>query len=313
MRAHRVPARFVALIGLFLAAVAPTVRLKAAESAAVPGLLSTLSDGGSSSRESRRQAIAALPLEKMAEPQRRAIEKALRATTLYRRLPAQTFVCDADLFEFAIESPESIVDIWRVLGISRLALDPAGPDQWRLADGYGTVGMLRLLHHERQSHKGTLVFHGRGAYTGSLAPKPLSGACLLIVQHKPAAPAADGRPRQQIQIDAFVDVDGMGLEIVTRTLQPLIVRSAASNLHEICLFLSTLSEAATENPEGVVHLASRLTRTTPEDRQSLAMIARTAGKNSPLAAATPDDAQRLQTELAARWLSTDDLDDMHRQ
>jgi hypothetical protein len=105
----------------------------------------------------------------------------------------------------------------------------------------------------------------------------------------------------------------MGLEIVTRTLQPLIVRSAASNLHEICLFLSTLSEAATENPEGVVHLASRLTRTTPEDRQSLAMIARTAGKNSPLAAATPDDAQRLQTELAARWLSTNDLDDMHRQ
>ena len=310
MRAHRVSVRFMAALGLLLAVVNPTVRLEAAEA---PGLLSALADGGSSSRESRRQAIAALPLEKMAEPQRRAIEKALRATTLYRRLPVQTFACDADLFQFALENPESIVDIWRVLGISRLALDPAGPNQWRLADGYGTVGMLRLLHSERQTHNGTLIFHGRGAYSGSLSPKPLSGTCLLVVQHKPATPAADGRPRQQIQIDAFVDVDGMGLEIVTRTLQPLIVRSAASNLHEICLFLSTLSDAATKNPEGIVHLASRLTQIDPADRQSLAAIARAAGKDSPLAAATPDDARRLQTELAARWLSTDDLDELHRQ
>ncbi|MEI7781253.1 MAG: hypothetical protein WCJ18_04920, partial [Planctomycetota bacterium] len=101
--------------------------------------------------------------------------------------------------------------------------------------------------------------------------------------------------------------------IVTRTLQPLIVRSAASNLHEICLFRSTLSDAATKNPEGIVHLASRLTQIDPADRQSLAAIARAAGKDSPLAAATPDDARRLQTELAARWLSTDDLDELHRQ
>ncbi|MEI7782565.1 MAG: hypothetical protein WCJ18_11665, partial [Planctomycetota bacterium] len=115
----------MAALGLLLAVVNPTVRLEAAEA---PGLLSALADGGSSSRESRRQAIAALPLEKMAEPQRRAIEKALRATTLYRRLPVQTFACDADLFQFALENPESIVDIWRVLGISRLALDPAGPN-----------------------------------------------------------------------------------------------------------------------------------------------------------------------------------------
>jgi hypothetical protein len=315
MRAHRLPARVVVSMGFLvaLAAAAPAARLRAAESPAAPGLFPAFSDGGSSSREARRQAIEALPLKQMTEPQRRAVEQALRSTTLYRKLPVQTLTCDTDLFEFALDNPESIVDMWRVLGISRLVLDPAGPAQWRLADGYGTVGMLRLLHHARRGQQGTLVFHGRGAYSGPLAPKPLSGTCLLVVQHEPVAPAADGRQRQQIRIDAFLDVDGVGLEIVTRSLQPLIVRSAASNLHEICLFMSTLSEAAVENPEGIVHLASRLTRTDPEDRQSLAKIARAAGKNSPLAAATPADAERLQTELAARWLSTDELDQVHRR
>jgi hypothetical protein len=314
MRLHQLPARAVVSFGFLiaLALAAPAARLRAAESPQQPGLLPAFSDGGSSSREARRQAIEALPLDQMTEPQREAVEKALRSTTLYRKLPVQTLTCDTDLFEFALANPESIVDIWRVLGISRLVLDPAGPSQWRLADGYGTVGMLRLLHHARRGHKGTLVFHGRGAYSGPLAPKPLSGTCLLVVQHEPAADD-DGRQRQRIRIDAFLDVDGVGLEIVTRSLQPLIVRSAAANLHEICLFMSTLSEAAVKNPEGIVHLASRLTRTDPEDRQSLAAIARAAGKNSPLAAATPADAERLQTELAARWLSTDELDQVHRR
>jgi hypothetical protein len=128
-------------------------------------------------------------------------------------------------------------------------------------------------------------------------------------------PAVDGRQRQIVQIDTFLDMDGVGLEIVTRTLQPLIVRSAASNLHEICLFMSTLSDSARTNPEGVAQLAGRLQQTDAADRQALATIARQAAQP---AAARPQAGRidaadmaavdRLQTELAARWLSTDELD-----
>jgi hypothetical protein len=256
-----------------------------------------------------------MPLDRIAEPQRKAIEPCLRAATLYRRLPVETVTCDADLLDFALAKPEAIVDIWRVLGISRLTLDPVGPRQWRLSDGYGTVGVLRLVHQERQGRGGLLVFHGRGAYTGPLSPKNLTGSCVLLVRHGPAMPAVDGRQRQIVQIDTFLDMDGVGLEIVTRTLQPLIVRSAASNLHEICLFMSTLSDSARTNPEGVAQLAGRLQQTDAADRQTLATIARRAAQP---AAGRPQTARidaadvaavdRLQTELAARWLSTDELD-----
>jgi hypothetical protein len=277
-------------------------------------------DSGSSSRESRRRALEALPLDRIPEPHRKAIEPCLRSATLYRRLPAETVACDAALLDFALTKPEAIVDIWRVLGISRLTLDPVGPRQWRLSDGYGTVGVLRLVHQERQGRSGLLVFHGRGAYTGPLSPRNLTGSCVLLVRHGPAMPAVDGRERQTVQIDSFLDMDGVGLEIVTRTLQPIIVRSAASNLHEICLFMTTLSDSARTNPEGVAQLAGRLQQTDAADRQTLATIARRAAQ--PAANAMPHGARRdapgmaaadqLQTELAARWLSADELDRIQR-
>jgi hypothetical protein len=264
-------------------------------------LATFLADGGSSTEAARREALEALPLERMAEPQRRAVEACLRATTLYRHLPTKTFACDGELLAFAVRKPETIVDIWRLLGISRLSLDPAGPQQWRLDDGYGTIGSLRLVHAERRGTAGMLVFHGRGAYTGPLAPKPLSGSCVVLVRHAPAAAAVDGRARQTIAVDAFLDMDGRGLEIVTRTLQPLIVRSAAANLHEICLFMTSLSAAAESNPEGVIRLIGRLPRTEPADKQTLAGITRAVGRGA-VQPAVGAQQEELSTELAARWL-----------
>jgi hypothetical protein len=301
-------------------ALAATPLLRPARADRADGAAARI-DSGSSSRESRRRALAALPLDRIPEPQRKAIEPCLRSATLYRRLPTETVICDAELLDFALTKPEAIVDMWRVLGISHLTLDPVGPNQWKLNDGYGTTGMLRLVHQERQGRSGLLVFHGRGVYTGPLSPKNLTGSCVLLVRHGPAMPAVDGRERQTVQIDTFLDMDGVGLEIVTRTLQPIIVRSAASNLHEICLFMTTLSDSARTNPEGVAQLAGKLQQTDAAARQTLATIARRAAK--PAANAMPHAARRdaadmaaadrLQTELAARWLSADELDRMQRQ
>ncbi|MBT6641546.1 MAG: hypothetical protein HOB45_00265, partial [Planctomycetaceae bacterium] len=179
-------------------------------------------DWGSSSRHARRRAEEALPLNKMSEDNRLAVEKSLQSTTLYRRLPIELFTCDSELLAFSLDKPEAIVDIWRLLGISRLSLDPIGPEEWKLTDGYGTVGQLQLAYRERRQHGGMLVFQGKGAYTGPLSPKNLTGGCVLMVRYREAEPMVDGRLRQAIQIDAFLNMDGIGLEIVTRTLQPLI-------------------------------------------------------------------------------------------
>ena len=86
---------------------------------------------GSSGREARRRAIESVPLAQMNAADRFIAQECLRQTTVYRRLPAATIQCSEPLLDFVLAKPETLVDLWRVLGISRLALDPAGAGRWR--------------------------------------------------------------------------------------------------------------------------------------------------------------------------------------
>ena len=234
----------------------------------------------------------------MPEPDRKLAAHALRAATLFRRLPTEIVTCDPGLLELTLGKPEVLVDLWRTLGISRLALDPTAPGQWRLSDGYGTEGHVRLLHHERTAQGGLFVFHGRGGYTGPLAPKRLTGSCLVVVRHAAADPDTLGRPRHAVQVDAFLDVDGLGLEIVTRTLQPLIVRSAAANFHEISLFVTQFAAAAERNPAGVERLAGRMTRTATADAVAAVTVHCVV---SPAPTGVGTDAIRVRASDATRY------------
>lgn len=300
-------------LGLVLAPGLQIAARAAGESGFSASVAATVADAGSSSREARIRATEAVPLDRMAPVERQIADQAIRQTTLYRHLPRASVACDAALLDFVLTKPETLVDVWRVLGISLLALDPAGPGRWRLSDGYGTVGTVRLLHHERDGRGGLYVFHGRGAYEGPLAPKQLTGSCLIVVRHSADPTAAADRPRQTVQLDAFLDVDGLGLEIVTRTLQPLIVRSAATNLHEISLFVSQFSAAAARNPAAVARLADRMSRTEPQDRRTLVALASgRSGGSSPAQSRRPGE-DDVQAELAARWMNTDQLDAMQRR
>lgn len=270
---------------------------------------SRLPDTGSSSRDLRRQAAAAVPLARMPDAHRDLAQTVLRSATFHRRLPVAAIECEPALLDFVLTKPEALVDVWRVLDISRLSFDPAGPGQWRLADGYGTVGTVRLLHQERHRGGGLLVFHGRGAYSGPLSPKKLTGSCLVVIRHRPAGGDEHGMPRHAVTTDAFLDVDGLGLEIVTRALHPLIVHSAASNLHEVALFVTQFAAAGARNPGGVARLTERMERTSPEDRRTLAALAGGTG----LTVSGDGADEELRSQLASRWLSVDQLDATRRR
>jgi len=287
------------VLGLMVGAALPRSGHAGGDARPAGGLVGALGQPG---RDAERRALDAVPLDRMAAAERAIAERTMRRCTLARRLPEASITCDPALIDFVLSKPETIVDVWRVLGISRLALDPTGPGSWRFSDGYGTTGSVRLLHRERGEHGGLYVFHGTGGYDGSLAPKPLTGSCVVVVRH--AIDAAAGRSRQTVRIDAFLDVDGMGLEIVTRTLQPLIIRSAATNVHEISLFVTQFAAAAARNPVAVSRMADRMTRTPPEDRRRLVTLAAgAAASRSSLTA--PDD---VRAELAARWMTAEQLD-----
>lgn len=273
------------------------------------GLTETLARFGAAGRDSCRRAIDDLPLDRMSPASRQVIEHFRKSTTLHRRLPTETVQCERAFVEFVLEKPETLVDVWRVLGISRVSLDPVAPGCWRLSDGYGTTGMVRLVHHDRGPGGGLLVFHGQGGYSGPLAPQDLTGSCLVVVRH---APAGDDGGGWRVELEAFLDVDGLGLEIVTRTLQPLIVRSAAANVHEICLFLTQFATAAARNPAGVARLAARMPQTSPADQRLLVAVASGSAGTSVHPPVEDQEPERVREELAARWLPAESLDATRR-
>lgn len=247
----------------------------------------------------------------MSPAARHAVDHFGESTTLYRRLPAETIACERSLVEFVLEKPETLVDVWRVLGISRVALDPTGEAAWRLSDGYGTTGTVRLLHHDRGPRESLLVYHGQGGYEGPLSPRALTGSCLIVVRHRGVV-GAGGEPACRIEFEAFLDVDGLGLEIVTRSLQPLIVRSAAANVHEISLFVGQFARAAARNPAAVARLADRMPRTAAADRRRLVALACGGAGSPPLEMAVESEADIVHEELAARWLPAEELDAARR-
>lgn len=245
-----------------------------------------------------------IPVARLSAAVQETVERATRAATIQRSLPPASVTCDAAFLDFALSRPDVMVDLWRALGISRLSLDPVAPGQWRLADGYGTTGTVQLLHRERTATGGMCIFIAHGGYTGSLSPRDLTGSCLVVVRYDAIGPDRDGRERQGVAIDAYLDVDGLGLEIVTRTLQPLIMRSAAANMREICLFVSQLTAAAARNPVAMARLGERMERTPPQDRRAFAALA--AGHPLPIVAS--ENAADIREELAGRWLTVEQLD-----
>ncbi len=300
-------ARTAAALALGLGMVCSLAGGRGSEAAERPpasgGITATLADVATAGRAACSRAIDRLPVDRMTPAARQTIDHFRQSTTIHRRLPAEMIRCNRSLLDFILAKPEALVDVWRVLGISRVSLDPVGPGRWQLCDGYGTTGSIHVLHRERHDGNGLVVLYGRGGYAGPLSPKDLTGSCLVVIRHETVA-GADRLPEQQIELEAFLDVDGIGLEIVTRTLQPLIARSAAGNVHEICLFVSQFADAADRNPAGVARLADRMPRTEPADRRLLVALA--CGHGTPPQPPLGDPGgERVHEELAARWLPAD--------
>src|SRR3989304_5292579 len=76
--------------------------------------------GATSERAARDEAIRAIPWKQLADPQRRKLQSVIRNSSMYRRLPTRVIDCDPDLFTFLLQHPEVVVDVWQMMGVSRV-------------------------------------------------------------------------------------------------------------------------------------------------------------------------------------------------
>ncbi|MFO0789032.1 MAG: hypothetical protein U0805_06205 [Pirellulales bacterium] len=234
-----------------------------------------------SSRAARDEAVRLIPWKQMSPANRSQAQSIINDASIYRRLPTRIIDCDPDLFTFLLQHPEVVIDVWHVMGISQVALNKSPDGLYRGTDGAGTNGTVRYLFSNwGPSAQNTAVVFAEGAYTGPPFITPLRAQTIMLVRSS-AIQETNGRHYVTVHIDSFVRVEQLGVEIVAKTVQPWINKSADQNVIETLTFVSNFSRTAERNPQGMQRLANRLNAVDEPTRgQLISLCFRTAERYS---------------------------------
>jgi len=221
----------------------------------------------SSSREARDEAVRSLGQAKLSREARAKISSVLGATTIYRRLPSQLIECDPNLYVFLVEHPDLVVNIWEALGISEVSVERIGDNAFLADDKAGTLGRMEYLHRSPEMH----LVYAEGSYEGPLFGRPIKGKSLLILQARYFRNSG-GRHYVRCRMDAFLQVENVGVGMLAKTFQPLVGAAADHNFRETAAFLSSVSRAAEINYPGMQRMAENLTRVAEDEREEFASL-----------------------------------------
>jgi len=237
-------------------------------------------------KAARQSAIRALPLDKIDRELRSKVSQVISKPTIFRRLPIEVIDCDPNLFLFLVEHPEVVVNIWEVMGISKVTLKRTGADTFEASDGTGTTGKITYCYGDHD----TQLIYAEGAYEGPLFSKPLKARCVLLLK---AAYVQETNSRYYVttRLDTFIQIENAGIDLLARSFHPLVIKSADYNFTETASFLATISRTAEVKPHGMLRLNNKLTRLEPDVRNRFAELTLEVAETS---------RERGATKLASR-------------
>jgi hypothetical protein len=131
----------------------------------------------------------------------------------------------------------------------------------------GTTANAELIYGDQGMH----IFYCEGQYDGPLVPRSVTGRCVLVLNSISSPQTAAGHQITAC-LDIFLQVDQLGAEVITKTLQPVVGRSADRNFLETLGFIERIWRTATENGPGMQRLASRLPQVAPAQRQQFSQL-----------------------------------------
>jgi hypothetical protein len=214
---------------------------------------------GTSSREAREQAVQRIPFKQLTPQANQRLRTVVDSSSYFRRMPTEQLDCDPEMFAFLVRNPEVIVNIWDVMGVTKVALNRTGPYQLSGQDGAGTSSQMDLVYGTDSMH----IYFASGSYKGSLWARELTGRCVVVLQNKPVR-LPDGKQGLSASMDVFMKLDNMGADLIVKTLGPLVGKTADFNFTECAAFVSQISQTAEKNPYGIQQLAKRLTNIDPK-------------------------------------------------
>ncbi len=223
--------------------------------------------------ETREAAVRQIPWEKLSPNNRQRVLQVVNRAAIFRRMPSRAIQCEPDFYRFLVENPDVVVGIWQVLGVTKIRLEPRGPNTFFLDDAAGTVAQLQYILGSPSCH----VLYGEGQYSGPLMLRPLQGRCVIVVNSSYIR-EKDGTAYVSATLDLFVQVDRGGIELLTKALNPLFGTMAENNYRQTFAFLGALYRTAVVRGTALRHLASQAPNISPDVRDKFLTLVAEAGR-----------------------------------
>ncbi len=249
------------------------------------------------SRSARNEAMRSIPWKSLSNGERRMVQYVARNATIYRRMPTRVIDCDPVVFNFLGQHPEVVTELWKMMGVCNLNLELVGPETYRATDGSGTSGTVRYLASNwNDDAQNVALIYCEGKYSGAPLPRAVTARSVLLLRSGSTV-ETNGRPYVTARLDSFVLVDKIGAELVAKTIQPLLVKTADHNFVETMKFVGTFSKTAENNPAGMQRLADKLDRVDEPTRHGMVQICtEVASRYNSMGTARHDTAVRLATQ-----------------
>jgi hypothetical protein len=270
-----------AALGLSIGPVEPA-------GAAGPASLRPNPTEASTSDAARHDAMRSIPMERLTPDDRAKVNSVLSNVSVFRRMPVKVVDCDPDMYLFLVRHPDVVVNIWEVLKLSKLQLRQIGENEFQLTEPSGTVATLRFVYQSHDTH----VVYCEGTYEGPLLPRPVKGHSVLVLKNGYVR-ETNGRYFVTSRLDAFLAIEPAGAELLTKTVSPLLGKTADNNFAQTLALVGSLSHTAEVNDRGVRRLASQLTGVQPEVRNRLAELVTALSQKTALSAA-PEKTARVE-------------------
>lgn len=253
-----------------------------------------------SSRETQADATRRIPMQSLNRESQTLVNDVIDKPSFFRRMPTQNIDCDPQMFQHLVRYPEVLVNIWDVMGITKVQVNRTGPYTFTADDGVGTTCKCDLIFGNDKVH----IYYGTGAYKGNMAPRQITGRCVCVL-YSSTAMSATNRPSINGSMDVFLKLDNLGADLLTRTLSPLVGKTADYNFVESAKFLAQISQVCEHNPTGAQILASKLTKIQPQIRDEFSRIALRIGSESANANFVPQMANVGPTSAMPTSLGSD--------
>jgi hypothetical protein len=223
---------------------------------------------GHSGESVRQSAIQSLPMDKLDAQDRAKVHAVLANVTIFRRLPVRVVDCDPDLYLFLVRHPDVVINIWNTLKISQLQLKQTGPKEFRLKEDSGVTADLEYLYRGHDTH----LIYAEGVYEGATFSRQVKGAGLFCLKSGYIR-ETDGRYYITSRLDAFISIEPSAVELVAKTLHPLLGATADNNFTQTIAFVGSLSRNAEQNSRSIQRLAAKLNNVQPDVREQFAQLA----------------------------------------